>query len=376
MDGTSSVKRDFPNLKAYLDRHKRWRFYVRRKGQREIPLPGDPAKDPAALSVYLAATDQNAAPRKSTSTPAGSVRALLAEFYASDYWLNTLKPVTQRAYRLVYERWAATWGGEQVRRLTRMDAQRMLDERAATPAAARNLLKRLRILFDFAMDREPAWRPDNPFRTIRLKALATEGFAPWSDADIEQFKAHWPAGTKQRRALALLLHTTQRRSDVHRMAPAHLVGGCIDITQVKGRRGVAHTRLLIPLHPELAAELASVPADAGAFVERVYGEAYSAEGFSNWFTRQARLAGLVDRTPHGLRKAGARHHAEAGSGAPQIAAMTGHKSLAEVERYIRSAQQPKLARLAMDAVEKVRHLGAETQETQGGGSAGLDTTTP
>lgn len=341
------TKLDFPYLKSYRDRHGKPRWYVRRKGRSLVSLPADP-RTPEGFSAYHAAVGQLSTATKSTPhAAAGTGRALLAELYASDYWLNTLKPISRRSYRNIYERWSARWGDNPISTLTRKDVQRMLDERASTPGAARTFLKRMCVLLDFAIDR--GYRTDNPFRTVKLKTLATEGFIPWTDAEIEQFKAHHPSGSRARRALALLLYTTQRRSDVHRMGAQHLVDGCIAITQVKGRKGSAPVELLIPVHPELQAELDLAPAGP-AFVTTAYGKPFSAAGFSQWFVEQARAAGLQNRTPHGLRKSGARHHAEAGSGAPQIAAVTGHKSLSEVERYIRSAAQPRLAKLAMDTL--------------------------
>ena len=50
---------------------------------------------------------------------------------------------------------------------------------------------------------------------------------------------------------------------------------------------------------------------------------------------------------HELRKAAARRLAEAGCSAHEIAAITGHRTLKEVERYTRSAEQARLARQAM-----------------------------
>ena len=55
-------------------------------------------------------------------------------------------------------------------------------------------------------------------------------------------------------------------------------------------------------------------------------------------------------TAHGLRKAAARRLAEAGCSASQIAAVTGHKSLREVERYGQAAAQIALADAAIAAV--------------------------
>ncbi|WP_082064366.1 tyrosine-type recombinase/integrase [Brevundimonas sp. KM4] len=53
----------------------------------------------------------------------------------------------------------------------------------------------------------------------------------------------------------------------------------------------------------------------------------------------------------GLRKAAARRLAESGCTPHQIAAITGHKTLKEVERYTRAAAQKALAGAAMERVK-------------------------
>jgi integrase len=50
---------------------------------------------------------------------------------------------------------------------------------------------------------------------------------------------------------------------------------------------------------------------------------------------------------HGLRKATARRLAELGCSAHQIAAITGHATLAEVQRYTNAAHRKRLAQEAM-----------------------------
>ncbi len=54
-------------------------------------------------------------------------------------------------------------------------------------------------------------------------------------------------------------------------------------------------------------------------------------------------AGLPHCTSHGLRKACARRLAEGGASAPQIASITGHKTLSEVQRYIEAANREGMA---------------------------------
>ena len=72
----------------------------------------------------------------------------------------------------------------------------------------------------------------------------------WTDAELTQFEAHWPIGTKQRLAFALMLNTGQRRSDVHRMTWADVTGNTIRVVQQK-----TGAKLTIPFHADLRAIL-------------------------------------------------------------------------------------------------------------------------
>ena len=54
----------------------------------------------------------------------------------------------------------------------------------------------------------------------------------------------------------------------------------------------------------------------------------------------------------GLRKAACRRLAEAGCSASEIMSISGHKTLAEVERYTREAEQERLAKNAMARIRK------------------------
>ena len=74
---------------------------------------------------------------------------------------------------------------------------------------------------------------------------------------------------------------------------------------------------------------------------------------SSLMRRAIRQAGLPPRcVSHGLRKAAMRRLAEADGTAKQIAAISGHKTLKEVERYTKAADQKKLARAAIDKLGK------------------------
>ena len=130
------------------------------------------------------------------------------------------------------------------------------------------------------------------------------------------------------------------------MGRQHVWDGMLAVAQKK--TGV---RLAIPVHPLLQAEIDKWPKSDLIFLTTATGKPFSAVGFSNWFTACAKEAGLPDHSsPHGLRKAAARRLAEAGCLAMEVAAITGHASLKEVERYTKSTAQGRLARSAMGAL--------------------------
>ena len=91
---------------------------------------------------------------------------------------------------------------------------------AKPPHAARNWLVTLRSLCQFAVKR--GWLRADPTRDIKPRSIKGDGFHTWTDDEIAQFEAHHPIGSKPRLALALLLYTAQRRSDVVRMGRQHI----------------------------------------------------------------------------------------------------------------------------------------------------------
>src|ERR1035437_488055 len=87
----------------------------------------------------------------------------------------------------------------------------------------------------------------------------------------------------------------------------------------------------IPLHPDLLAIIAATPSGQLAYLVTAFGQPFTAAGFGNWFRDRCDEAGLPNCSAHGLRKASAARLAERGATAHEIMAITGHRSLAEVE---------------------------------------------
>lgn len=214
----------------------------------------------------------------------------------------------------------------------------------ATPDAANRILKIIRRVMSYAVD--IGWRDDNPGSGVKARRHKSDGYATWSEEHIAKFRAHWHSGTRERLALELLLNTGQRRSDMVRLGWQHVSKGCIHLKQSKTGAAVSP-----PILPELLKELELLRRDRLTFLLTSYGNAFTAAGFGNWFRGVIDASGLPSElSAHGLRKACARRLAEAGCLPHEIASITGHKSLREVELYCREADKARLAKQATDKV--------------------------
>lgn len=320
-------------VQEFRDRHGRIRRYFRRKGCPSVRLTGEPGSKEfndqyeAALAARFSDTPKD---------PEGSIGALIVAFYRSPKFTR-LRPVTQASYRWILERLRRDHGTKPVARLERRHVQKMIDDRASTPTAANSLLTLLRILMGFAV--RAGVRQDDPTIHVDRIDYKSDGHHSWTEEEIAAFEAHWPIGSRERLAFSLLLYTGQRVADVVRMGRQHIRGG--EMTLAQQKTGIEVT---IPLHPVLMAQL---PTDRLIFLLTQYGKPYTPGGFSNWLSDACDAAGLPQCAAHGLRKAASRRLAESGCTVHEIAAITGHQSLREVERYTKAANRKRLARSAM-----------------------------
>ena len=235
----------------------------------------------------------------------------------------------------------------------------MLEAKAATPTVARTMLRILRLLIVDAID--SGFRKDDPTIGLKVKLPKSDGFPTWEDDEIAHFEASYPLGTKERAALALLLNFAARCSDVVQVGPGNVRGD--ELTYVQKKTGA---KLTIPMLDETATAIDAMGTSAHlVFLVNDNGAAFNEESFSKWFRKRCRAIGL-DRasptgkklSPHGLRKAACVRLAHAGCSTKEIAAISGHKSLHEIERYTRDAEQARLARSAMARLREQKKNGA------------------
>lgn len=352
-----------PYVHSFVDHNGHPRNYFRRPGFVRVTLPGLPGST-EFMEAYQAALAGQTAPRHqigASRTVPGTVNALVVAYYNSAGF-RSLAPITRSTYRGILEKFRVEHGDKRVGALRRSHIINMLAAKAVTPGAANHWLRMLRTLMRFAIDE--GMREDDPTAYVRSIKTRKVGFPSWTEEEIAAFEAYHPIGTRARLAFALLLYTAQRRADVVRMGLQHirvgLEGPTLHVTQQK-----TNTELLIPLLPELQAVLDATRSEHLTFLTTAYGRPFTAPGFGGWFRDRCDEAGLRKGcAAHGLRKAACRRLAEAGCSASQIAAISGHKTLREVQRYVEAADRTRLARSGMDAM-RLAFSGTKTGSDSG-----------
>jgi len=326
---------------GFVDRHGKARFYFRRPGFRQVPLPGLPWA-PKFMAAYEAAMTGDTAPRiepGASRTIPGTINALVVAYYNSAQF-QALSAVTQRDYCGIIERFRRENGHRSIVGLDRAKLAEMLGNRASTPAGARNWLRMVRTLMRFAVDQR--LRQDDPTIGLRVRYKST-GFMAWGEEHIAQFRARHPIGSRARLALELLLNIGPRRSDVVRLGRQHIRDGEISFRTQKTGVLIEGITLL----PELAEALDATPSEHLTFLTTEHGKPFTSAGFGNWFRERCAEAGLPKGyAAHGLRKAAATRIANHGATAHQLMAWFGWTTLKEAERYTRAADRKRLTQTA------------------------------
>ena len=320
----------YPHARAYRDRHGRMRWRYRHKGfSAEL--------DTEWGSEEFRRRYADAVNRQKTKTGAGASRTvpgtfgdLVSRFYALHF--PSIEPATRKDYRACIEPLRKKHGQKRVARMRRRHVMEIKAELAGTPSQANKVLKRLSQLMELAVELE--WRTDNPVRGVPHYRIEGTGFHTWDEGEIARFYQVHPFGSAAYLAMTLILYTGASRVDVVKLGRGSVKAGRIEYRRQKTRKNPAGILVNIPIHPELARVLEIVPAKAFTFLETAQGKARTANGLGTRMRKWCDDAGLPMCSSHGLRKAICRRLAEAGATAPEIMSVSGHTTLAEMQRYI------------------------------------------
>jgi integrase len=289
--------------------------------------------------AYQKALHADAPEIGASRTLPGTLNEAVVSYYKS-LAFRELAASSQAMRRSYLERFREKYGGSRLATMPPEFIVQMIDK--MEPFSARNWFKCVRAVMQHAA--ATGLCKTDPTQGVKLPKVKSDGIHAWTEAEIARYEAHYAVSTKPRLALALALYTGQRRGDLVRMGRQHIRdNGAIEVRQEK-----TGAVLQIPLHAALSAAIKATPSEHLILLTTKTGKPYAPNDLSDEFRAWCDAAGLPrECSLHGLRKAAARRLAEAGCSAHEIAAITGHKTLKEVERYTKSAEQARLARQAM-----------------------------
>jgi integrase len=303
-------------------------------------------------------------------TMAGSVADGVARYLVSDAF-KALATSSQSMRRAILERFRAKHGDKRLATLRADQLGQSISKLA--PFAQRNWRKTLRGLMKWAKS-ERLIETDPAAGVELTKAARSLGHMTWGEEQIGAYREHHKLGSMARLALELLLNIAARRGDAYLLGRQH--------NKRKGRlewrpsktRSTTGKLLSVPTTVELQAALHATPTNGLTFLTTDYGKSFaSAAAFGNKFADWCKDAGLGTvqcddgRTrsyrAHGLRKAACRRLAEAGCTAPEIMAVSGHSTLAQVQIYIEEVDREKMAKTAMAKVTRKARKGTRIVKT-------------
>lgn len=340
-----------------MDRHGNVRLYLRIPGRKKVRIreaPGTPEFWQAYNeAVESAAKIETSDPPSERSAPPGTLLWLIRRYVETSSDFRRLGPRTQHIRRGILEAIALErFGSEPIHghkphaKMQPTHVRRIRDEKAEFPEAANARVKALRQLFKWAADPTVRLAESNPAKDVPYFRTGDEGFHTWTIAEVQQFEATHAIGTTARLALALLLYTGVRRSDLVKLGPQMERNGWLSWTETKGRSRTFKAREL-PILPELRRIIDASPSGQLVYLVTARGRPFSPAGFGNRFRKWCNAAGLPHCSAHGLRKAGATIAADNGATEHELMAIYGWESPKQAAHYTRKANRKRLARGAM-----------------------------
>ena len=224
------------------------------------------------------------------------------------------------------------------------------DTFASTPGAADNLVKAVRAMYAWALERHIC--DANPATGIGKINLQSNGAIPWTVDDLNAYRKIHHEGTTAHLCLTIFMFTACRISD------AVLLGRSNEFERA-GVRGLGwqpkkkgSAKVEIPMLPPLYKATRAATVQGSTYLLTEYGKPFeSPEGLRNRFRKWCDEAGLRNRTSHGIRKAAGNLLAQAGCTQYQIMSIHGHTQAKTSEVYTKGVERWKLASDAMRTLE-------------------------
>ena len=332
------------------------RYYVRRPGRKKIrirePYRGsDGNLTPEFLKAYFVALEILERPSVPRTPRKETFYWLVDQYYRSSEF-RAFDPLTQGDKRSVLDRFCKTAGNLPYAACRKEDVEASRDKRRETPGAADKLVKYLRSLFVWAIEKKLA--TFNPAIGVK-KINTTQGWHTWTKAEVAVYRAHHPIGTKARMALELMITVGARISDAARIGRQHEVEGWLKFVAWKNRNRKSRKIIECLIRPELAEALAATPTGDLTYLVNDLGRPFTINGLGNKMRDWCDAAGLPQCSAHGLRKAAAVILAESGASASELCALFGWSKLETAEVYIREANKRTMVENTFTRLDEYRN---------------------
>jgi integrase len=352
------VKIEFPGLLIERLPSGQVRYRVRvegnkRKRIRIKAVPGDPDFTEQYFAARAGIEPGNTVAPEARAIPR-SINWLRFKYLAAmeDLVKNELmSPDTLKQRRSFLVRLANEYGDYSID----MPPEKLIEYRdsmASTPGAADNMVKTIRAMYVWAIERGIC--DLNPAATVGKINPGKGGAKPWTIEDLKKFKQAHPPGTTAHLALTLFMFTACRISDAVRLGRRNEIeiDGVRAIRWQPKKKGSAE--VIIPMMPPLyrASRAANVLGETYLLTD--YGKPFkSPEGLRNRMSKWCDQAGLKGLSSHGIRKATGHLLAHEGCTQYQIMTIHGHTQAKTSEVYTQGVER---WRLAADAMRKLEGM--------------------
>ena len=290
-------------------------------------------KKDGTVVEYRYRAKRTPAPRQTTGTVGAAVDAYLRSPKFAGLALSSQK---------IYRRALARIGAMSDRPLTEVRRRHLLgimDALADRPGSANDFASGMGAWLTWCVKRDLI--ESSP--ATRLEPPEMGHHEAWSEEDIATVLSTAPEDIV--RACLLALHTAQRAGDIVAMRWDQVEGDVIRLVQ-----GKTKTAVLVPVTAELASALATWKAEACTLtiLATRLGRPWTADRFNKRWSYWRNNAGLRHLRWHGLRASATNRMLLAGATTFEAASITGHKSMAQLEKYARDIDRERLARTAIE----------------------------
>jgi len=319
--------------KSYLWRHTRGYWYVRRNNKyHRITAPeGTPEFDHQYWDILSG----------NFGTQERTLIALIESYRRSDRW-TSLKARTRSDYEKVLDYINDEFALMDVTDLRRHAIMNIMLSNKHRIRFANYIQQVMSVLFEHALD--IGWVDANPakgIRKLRTPAAKKRPHIPWPDSAVAHFREG--ARTLPRLIFEIGIGSVQRPGDWIRFCWSDYDGQSLRIRQGKTGR-----MLRLPCTEKLQHALDSAPRVGLTILTRRDGKPISYRYLAQIMRNERQRLGLLEFDLHALRYRGVMELAWANCSDDEIAAFSGHASIAMIRKYAGEARQEMRARSAAE----------------------------